>query len=145
MRQLVYTMFISNNHFISSNPSFHLWWMENLVKHQKVSKYYETDCGFWLVKIANLLRANSGIWVESDHLSISRFLYILVSCMKEKDQNNFFWKILFHTEFIAYWSCAVTQPFVANCSQSEIWKEFFNEAQTCTFTYTACLKDNQKN
>ena len=39
MRQLVYAIFISNNH-----PSFPLWWNENLVKHQKVSKYYETDC-----------------------------------------------------------------------------------------------------
>ena len=39
MRQLVYTMFISNN-----GASFHLWWKENLVKHWKVSKYYETDC-----------------------------------------------------------------------------------------------------
>ena len=39
MRQLVYTIFISNNH-----PSFHLRWKKNLVKHWKVSKYYETDC-----------------------------------------------------------------------------------------------------
>ena len=39
MRQLVYTMLISNNH-----PSIHLWWKENLVKHRKLSKYYETDC-----------------------------------------------------------------------------------------------------
>ena len=39
MRQLVYIMFISNNH-----PSFHLWLKKNLVKHLKVSKYYETDC-----------------------------------------------------------------------------------------------------
>ena len=23
---------------------FHLWWKEYLVKHQKVSKYYQTDC-----------------------------------------------------------------------------------------------------
>ena len=38
MRQLVYTMFISNN-----RASFHLWWKENLVKHQKVPKYYEND------------------------------------------------------------------------------------------------------
>ena len=33
-------MFISNK-----RPSFHLWCKENLVKHRKVSKYYETDCG----------------------------------------------------------------------------------------------------
>ena len=29
-------MFIANN-----RDSFHLWWKENLVKHQKVSKYYD--------------------------------------------------------------------------------------------------------
>ena len=39
MRQLVYTMVISNN-----RGSFHLWWKKNLVKHQKASKYYEKDC-----------------------------------------------------------------------------------------------------
>ena len=31
-------MFIGNN-----RTSFHLWGKENLVKHRKVSKYYETD------------------------------------------------------------------------------------------------------
>ena len=39
MRQPVYTMFISNN-----RASFHWWWKENLVKHQRASKYYENDC-----------------------------------------------------------------------------------------------------
>ena len=39
MRQLAYTMLISNNCAL-----FHLWWKKNLVKHQKVSKYYENDC-----------------------------------------------------------------------------------------------------
>ena len=38
MRQLVYTMFITSNH-----ASFHLWWKQNLVKYQKVSKYYVCD------------------------------------------------------------------------------------------------------
>ena len=32
-------MFISNN-----RASLHLWWKENLEKHQKVSEYYENDC-----------------------------------------------------------------------------------------------------
>ena len=41
MRQLEYTMFISNN-----RTSFHLWWKEDLAKHWKVSKYYETDCRY---------------------------------------------------------------------------------------------------
>ena len=30
--------FITDNH-----ASFHLWWTENLLNHQKVSKYYEHD------------------------------------------------------------------------------------------------------
>ena len=42
MRQLVYTMFIANNH-----DSFHLWWHENFVKHEHVSKYYDQD---WMSK-----------------------------------------------------------------------------------------------
>ena len=37
--QLVYIMFVTNNWAL-----FHLWWKEDLVKHQKVSKYYEKDC-----------------------------------------------------------------------------------------------------
>ena len=36
---IMYTMFITNNH-----TSFHLWRKENLVKHQKVLKYYVHDC-----------------------------------------------------------------------------------------------------
>ena len=39
VRQLVYTMSIANNY-----DSFHLWWHENFVKHQNVSKYYDQDC-----------------------------------------------------------------------------------------------------
>ena len=32
-------MFITNNH-----ASFHLWCMENLIKHQEVLKYYDHNC-----------------------------------------------------------------------------------------------------
>ena len=32
---------------ISNNcASFHLWWNENLVKYQRISNYYENDCGW---------------------------------------------------------------------------------------------------
>ena len=65
--------------------------------------------------------------------------------MKEKHQKNVFWKILFHARFIACWSCAGGQPLVANCSQSETWNKFSNEAQACTLIYNACLKGDQKN
>ena len=39
MRRLVHTMFITNNH-----ASFHLWWKQNLVKYQKILKYYVHYC-----------------------------------------------------------------------------------------------------
>ena len=39
MRQLGYTMFITNN-----GTLFQLWGKENLVKYQKVSKYDEINC-----------------------------------------------------------------------------------------------------
>ena len=50
-----------------------------------------------------------------------------------RSKTIFFKKILLHTEFIGCWSCAGGQPFVVNCSQSEIWKEFSGDAQACTF------------
>ena len=38
--------------FITYNPaSFHLWSKENIIKHKKVSKYYEHDCKLPLVTI----------------------------------------------------------------------------------------------
>ena len=47
-------MFISNN-----CPSFHLWRKENLLKHRKVSKYYELDCGS--SNIYQIKRASSNL------------------------------------------------------------------------------------
>ena len=41
MRQLVCNMFVSNN-----RASFPMWWEENLIKYQKVSNYYQNDCGY---------------------------------------------------------------------------------------------------
>ena len=45
MRQLVYTMVISNN-----RASCHLWWEKNLSKHQKVSKYCESGCSICFIE-----------------------------------------------------------------------------------------------
>ena len=62
----VYTMFITNNH-----ASFHLWWKENLAKHQKASKYYENDCRY--LKIGKLWIGKSFLkkstWKINDSLS----------------------------------------------------------------------------
>ena len=39
VRQLVYTMFITNYRVL-----FHMLWKENLVKHEKFSTYFENKC-----------------------------------------------------------------------------------------------------
>ena len=38
--------FITNNHAL-----FHMWWKENLLNHQKASKYYGYDCRYGLRSI----------------------------------------------------------------------------------------------
>ena len=61
MNKLAYTMSISHN-----RASFHLWWKENLLKHQKVLKYYENDCRFnGVFSRDNLLRIKHGAYVAN--------------------------------------------------------------------------------
>ena len=62
MRQVVYTMFISNN-----LSSFQLWWQENLFKHPNMWKRYQIDClKNFLLLIKFLLTTNfvknSDVW-----------------------------------------------------------------------------------
>ena len=59
VRQFVYTMLISHN-----RASFHLYWKESSVKHQKVSKYYAIDCSYRIVLslLTSLLPLN---WFQS--------------------------------------------------------------------------------
>ena len=64
VRQLVYTMFISNN-----CPSLPLWWKENLIRHQQVSKYYGNDSlQNFLLDFMSLIPTkfvrNSHIWAK---------------------------------------------------------------------------------
>ena len=63
-------MFINNN-----GPLFHLWWKENLVKTQKVSKYHENDClQIFDLLFMSLLKASI---VKNRHISaISYFLFL---------------------------------------------------------------------
>ena len=81
MRQLLYTMFISNN-----RTSFHLWCMESLAKHEKVSKYYENKCSVafhvtlhfsWLVSIWNATLGWSGLVTEHN----GRHSNVIESCI----------------------------------------------------------------
>ena len=74
-------MYLSN-----IQPSFHLWWKENLVKHGKVSRYYETDClgNFALLfKFLFLTRffRNSHIW--------TRIFFVFLKNVLQQTWNSF--------------------------------------------------------
>ena len=82
-------MFISNN-----RPSFHLWWKENLVKHQKVSKCCKTDC------LQNFLLLFMYLWttkfVKNNHIKSRIFFVFLKNALKQT------WNSL-NTKFQPHW------------------------------------------
>ena len=86
MRQLVYTMFISNNH-----PSFHLWWKENLVKHQKLSKYYETDCRTGLFTYICIFSAKE-IWNRKKKNQKNQRRNFKIDERVNSDRGSSYWK-----------------------------------------------------
>ena len=76
MRQLVYTMFISNN-----RAWLCLWWKENLLKHQRVSKYYENDClQNLLLHFMSLLTTR---FVKNCHIWAGIYLIFLKKVLKQ--------------------------------------------------------------
>ena len=83
MRQLVSDLFISNN-----CASFYLLWQEKLVKHQKVSKYYENDCrlGHLLWKssqVINEFKQNN--WTNQFHIYVLGNRAMLVAFLLTQD------------------------------------------------------------
>ena len=89
MRQLVYTILISNN-----RPSFHLWWNENLGKLQQVSKYYEKDClQIFVLLLMSLLKTK---FVKNCHIWGKIYLTFLKNELKQTRNS-------FNTKFQAQW------------------------------------------
>ena len=86
MRQVVYTMFISNN-CISSR----LWSKESLVKHQKASKIYAIDClQNFLSLFMSLLTVK---FAKSSHFKARIYLIFLKNVVKQNwnSFNTKFW------------------------------------------------------
>ena len=107
MWQLVYTIFISNN-----RPLFQLWRKENLVKHQKVSNYYEKACCLWYPKIPEIINwnlhcdlqfiANSGKSINQKR-TIDTFLFI----------QNDFWQLTGSWRYFRYhYRCSTAAEIV---------------------------------
>ena len=79
-------MFISNN-----DAPFRLWRKQTLVKHQRVSKYYEDDClqNFPLHHISEV-KAN---FVKNSHIYSRIYLIFLENVLKQTSN-------VFNTEFL---------------------------------------------
>ena len=89
MRQLVYTMFLNNN-----RPSFPLWWKQNLVKHQQLSKYYEKDCLQIFLSLFRSLLATK--FVKNSHIW-DKIYFIFLKYVLKQTRNSF------NTKFQAQW------------------------------------------
>ena len=82
-------MFLSNN-----PPSFPLWWKQNLVKHQQVSKYYEKDClQIFLLLFMSLLPTK---FVKNSHI-LGKILFIFLKSVLKQTRNSF------NTKYQAQW------------------------------------------
>ena len=118
MRPFLYTMFLSNN-----RASFHLWWKENLLKHQKVSEYCESGCRlhvfiFWeccclldfykmFMKLSNLLCMNFEILKTSDLYRFKVFSEQESSTLRSKCIISFITRIGSFSRVLikSYWTC----------------------------------------
>ena len=92
MRQLVCTMFLSNN-----RPSFPLWWKQNLVKHQQVSKYSENDSlQIFFLLFMSLLPTK---FVKNSHIWDKIYFIFLKNVLKQTRNS-------FNTKFQAQWTAS---------------------------------------
>ena len=69
-------MFITNNH-----TSFYLWRKENLVKHQKVSKYYDCDCLQNIILL--FMSLLTGPVVKNSHLLAGIYFFFLKNAIDQ--------------------------------------------------------------
>ena len=81
--------------FILSNnrTSFHLWWKEDLVKHQRVSKYENDGLQNFLLHYMSLLTAN---FIKNSH-AYARIYFIFLKNVLKQTWNAF------NTKFRATW------------------------------------------
>ena len=74
-------MFVSNN-----CASFHLWWKENLIKHEKILKYYENDClQNFLMLFMYLLIAK---FAKKSHIYARIYFISLKNVLKLKEKSG---------------------------------------------------------
>ena len=65
----------------NNRPSFHLWRRKNLVKHEKVSKYYENDCLQNLLSLfMSLLTAK---FVRNSHIDARIYFFFLKNVVRK--------------------------------------------------------------
>ena len=89
-------MIINNN-----RAMFHLWWKENLAKHEKVSKNYENDCQQnFILLLMSLLRAAI---VKKCHFLARTYFYLSKTCPRKLEN-----LVISHLDFSEKTGKAVT-------------------------------------
>ena len=134
MRQIVYTMFIDNDH-----TSFHFWWKKNLLKNKNISKYYENDClqNFLLLFRSSLI----ALIVKNSHI-LTRIYFIILKIILQQTWKSFktkFWpnwkdrkssyqvrQILVFFSRLSYSNfklklCEMS-PSYQNCQGNQVWR-----------------------
>ena len=134
MTQLEYTMFITNNH-----DSFHLWWQEDFVKRQNVSKYYDQDCmknslllfiPFYQLQLLKIVIFWAGI-----------FFIFLKNVIEQT------WKV-FNTKFGPQWKdrkSSYQDLKSPNCQANHIWRGLGRVRGKILFAETILAKIFQTN
>ena len=71
---------------VYKHASFHLWWKQNLIEHQKVSEYYENDClqNFLLLFIFLVIAK----FVKKSHI-YARTHFIFLKTVVKQTWNSF--------------------------------------------------------
>ena len=141
MRQLVYTMFVANH-----NASFHFWWKENLVKYQKVSKYYAHGC------LQNFLLLFFFLWtallVKNSHFfyfiflrnvlaqTLALFCNLVVLILSCNCVNSLRVKIVQKNKFEGAWG----ELEAKDCFLRQSWTKYMR--QTLVFMWNSAIVGN---
>ena len=123
MRQLCYTMFMRSNR---ASFHFHLWWNKNLLKHQKVWKYYESICMPPIKTLAQVLSAPSFRQSKITHSPGSVFSKICFPSAGEIKEQIMVWFI--ELTLIRLGFCVVIFPWRSLPPPSSYFKWLFVES-----------------
>ena len=120
-------------HVCNNCASFHSWWKENLVKHERVSKYYENDCSSFL--FGTFCRSRSGC-LKKQEKTLSRLVQKRFSFTHI--QNTLVGNILISEKLTIFWYLKFEFEKKLN-KLNRCAKILINQPNASIFLVWACL------